>query len=319
MGNYSWCTSDTRKSIPCFGEKYEGAPSVIYLLNPFGEPYKAEVYGGYGLFAGEDVFKLVAEWNKEFLSTDNIVKPDRKDFARSKEGGERYRVAFNKYEAECLRLSEFVAGKPDSYMRNKYGPQWKRFIGINIVSSPQNYVKLRYPIKIVEKPCSYEKADISPECPFRGGGYEEVFGAQLQQGVDRAFEALLEAKGKYADEKADALDTFFSFSKMDDCYIDQTYPHLIVKDGEGHRWKDAQVYDFVLNECLAFEKDGTLQFGFGAISQSLADTLVSHAKSCGVKITSFANSSVDKQIANAESLKKEYDAVGDERVMDREI
>ena len=71
MGAFSWCTSDTKKSIPCcipFGD----LPGTVYLLNPFGEPYKETDYEGYGEFGGRDVYELVVEWNREYLSPDHI-------------------------------------------------------------------------------------------------------------------------------------------------------------------------------------------------------------------------------------------------------
>lgn len=62
MGMFSWCTSDTRKSISAMGDVPWTAQEV-YVLNPFGEPYKENDYYGYGIFGGHDVFALVAKWN----------------------------------------------------------------------------------------------------------------------------------------------------------------------------------------------------------------------------------------------------------------
>lgn len=84
MGVFSWCTSDTRKSIPCTNKAYKGAPSTVYLLNPFGEPYKEMGYDGYGVFGGRDVYELVVEWNRPFLSGANFEKPERGNFLWTK-------------------------------------------------------------------------------------------------------------------------------------------------------------------------------------------------------------------------------------------
>lgn len=301
MGNFSWCTSDTRKSIPCVLDAYEGAPSVVYLLNPFGTPYKEADYEGYGVFGGRDVFELVAEWNKPFLSSANIKKPDMSRRSQSSEKEEYCRAALDSYNAKCLRLSDFVSGKSDEYMSNIYGPSWKREIGIDISCYDKEHVKLRYPIKIVEKPCSYNKAGISPQCPFQGCSYEGVFTEQHNSRVERAFNNLLNAEREYADEKADLLCDFFWDQKMEDCIVAQTYPHLVVKDEEGNRWKDGEIYEFVLNECLAFEEDGRLSDGLGA-AEPYAETLKAHALSYGVKPVLIVRS-IDEKIAAAESMK----------------
>lgn len=63
MGLFSWCTSDTKKSISVDMNGYSEAPKKVYLLNPFGEAFEENFYGGYGVFAGQDVYALVAKWN----------------------------------------------------------------------------------------------------------------------------------------------------------------------------------------------------------------------------------------------------------------
>lgn len=327
MGNFSWCTSDTRKSIPCTFDGYEGAPQTVYLLNPFGEPYKESDYEGYGEFGGRDVYELVAEWNRSYLSEINLRKPDRAQYVADKEGTKAYRRAMDKYRLQCEGLKTFASGATDEYMQAIYGEvfawrggesDWKRCLGIAIACYDEQQVKLRYPIKIVEAPCEYTLADISPRCPYQGCGYDDMFSTQLRQGVERVFDNLEEAEGNYADEKADALDTAFSFMKMDDVFVAETYPHLVVKDDEGHSWTDGEIYDFVLNECLAFEEDGTLQFGFGATSQALADTLKAHANSYGVKPVPVKRS-LDEVILEADTAKVEPRGDKSAKEMDREI
>lgn len=312
MGNFSWCTSDTRKSIPAFGF-YEGAPETVYLLNPFGDPYKESAYEGYGEFGGRDVYELVAEWNRPFLSAANLSKPERSKYVADKEGTRAYRRALEKYNLQCEGIKAYASGASDEYMQTIYGAvfawpggesDWKRCLGISIACYDEQHVKLRYPIKLVEEPCEYDMADISPQCPYQGCGYEYMFENQIKQGVQRVFGDLEEAEGKYADEKADALDTAFSFMKMYDVFVSETYPHLIVKDDEGNCWTDGEVYDFVLNECLGFEEDGTLQFGFGSISQGLADTLKAHANSYGIKPVTVKRS-LEEQVVEAAAVKVE--------------
>jgi len=203
MGAFSWCTSDTQKSIPCcmpFGD----LPSTVYLLNPFGEPYKESYYEGYGVFGGRDAYELVVEWNREYLTSDNIHKPERHRYAPGKEGTEHYNRAFNHYLQVCAALAAYAAGASDEFMKENYGEllsygvksEWKRCLGIQIACYEENHVKLRYPIKIVEHPMEYEKAGISPSCPYQGCIYPDSM-AEIRRGVRKAFARLTTAEEKW--------------------------------------------------------------------------------------------------------------------------
>ena len=290
MGKFSWCTSDTRKSIPCVEDAYKGAPDTVYLLNPFGKPYKEDAYSGDGQFGGRDVFELVAEWNRDFLSAGMLAKPERSYWRKGQDGDRAFDLAVDRHRKLCEAIEDYARGATDEQMKTRYGailgvldgPDWKRGLGIVIASSDEQHVKLKYPIKIVEKPCSYDAAGISPDCPRQGCIYAAPL-KDIQESVDKSFEKLHAAQEKYVGEKIDALCDFFWASHMEDVVItEDKRGHLVAKDGAGNRWKDAEIYDFVLNECLGFEPDGKLQFGYGAISQDLADTLKAHAAGYGV-------------------------------------
>lgn len=309
MGCFSWCTSDTRKSIPCTEDVYEGAPSTVYLLNPFGEPYKESEYEGYGEFGGRDVFELVLEWNREYLSPANLRKPARDDYCSGKDGDKSYEAAVRLYEGKCEAIVAYANGASDEQMRNEYGQivgalrdgsDWKRCLGIAIACYDEEHVKLRYPIKIVEEPCEYGEADISPACPLQGCLYDGHALEDIELMVDNYFEALDAAQDNYMGEKIDALCDFLWASHMEDIIVFEDAPyHLCMRDVDEQQWEEAEIYDFVLNECLGFEPDGKLQFGYGAISQELADTLKAHALSYGVKPL-LPERSLDDRISNAE-------------------
>lgn len=216
MGNFSWCTSDTRKSIPCTDESYSGAPKTVYLLNPFGAPYKESDYEGYGVFGGRDVYELVAEWNRGFLSPENLHKPEREHWSMDAEGQAHYERALTKYMLKCDGIKEYAAGASDAHMRKYYGSvfgygdgfDWKRCLGIDIACYDEDHVKLKYPIKIVETLVPYEMAGISPSCPFQGYFYGDTPSSMRQQ-IDEAFNALYEAGREYA-EKQMPLDQVIS-------------------------------------------------------------------------------------------------------------
>lgn len=227
-------------------------------------------------------------------------------------GSKLYNAVLEIYNAKCAAIMEYVAGASDEYMRKHYGTlfgfgdgsDWKRCLGIEIACYDEQHVKLRYPIKIVEKVCAYTKAGISPSCPRQGCFYDDSVNA-IQGAVDKAFDRLKAARDEHMCEKIDALCNFFRDSHMEYVVvIEDARGNLIAKDDEGNKWKNEKIYDFVLNECLGFEPDEKLQQGFGAISQDLADTLKSHALSYGV-FPDQVEKSIDQKIMEAASLKEE--------------
>jgi hypothetical protein len=75
MGIFSWKTADTNESIPVVGNE-EREVFTVYLLCPDGTKLKEDAYEGYGIFNGEDVYQLFAQWNCPELCEGN-VKTDR--------------------------------------------------------------------------------------------------------------------------------------------------------------------------------------------------------------------------------------------------
>lgn len=80
------------------------------------------------------------------------------------------------------------------------------------------------------------------------------------------------------------LQQFFHQFKADDIDVYVKDSHIIAVDGYGNQWKDAEVYDFVLNECLAWDTNGNLKDGFASVSNDLAAALKRHAASYEVRI-----------------------------------
>ena len=78
MGQFSWYTCDTVKPVLDNEEK------TVYLLNPFGENIKETCYDGYGHFGKYDVYELVAQWNREAMSYEELLqfyeKPKLEDY-----------------------------------------------------------------------------------------------------------------------------------------------------------------------------------------------------------------------------------------------
>ena len=194
MGVFSWCTSDTKKSIPCC-MPFADLPGTVYLLNPFGEPYKETDYEGYGAIGGRDVYELVIEWNREYLSRDNIRKPNRDNYEMGENGDIYYNHAMSKYQATCEAIDAYKNGASDEFMKEQFGMQiapwgdgsdWKRILGISLACYDEDHVKLKYPIKIVEHVVPYDTVGISPGCPFQGYFYPDNL-RDIQDEIDQAF------------------------------------------------------------------------------------------------------------------------------------
>ena len=235
MGVFSWCTSDTKKSIPCcrpFGD----LPGTVYLLNPFGEPYKETDYEGYGVFGGRDVYDLVMEWNREYLSTDHIKKPNRDNYEMGEQGDAYYEKAMSKYQATCDAIIAYKNGASDDFMKEHFGMQiapwgdgddWKRVLGISLACYDEDHVKLKYPIKIVEHPVPYDEAGISPGCPFQGCFYPDYMKV-IRYEVDKAFANLAMQEEKW--RSSSSLDSKIKTAAKDSENIPAMEKQTIHKD-----------------------------------------------------------------------------------------
>ena len=64
------------------------------------------------------------------------------------------------------------------------------------------------------------------------------------------------------EDEAYALEQFFLCLQIEDMNISVSDGHLIATDECGNVWRDNEIYDFALNECLTFGPDGKLIEGF---------------------------------------------------------
>ena len=122
-----------------------------------------------GIFGGHDIYDLVTDWNRSYLSVGILEKPKRDDYTSSSQGERYYSNNLKWYEFKCRRLQGFINGKPDSYMAATYGDDWKRQIGIDLVHEKRSNKSLRFPIKICRnRPDSYDKIRPSTIAPHQG-------------------------------------------------------------------------------------------------------------------------------------------------------
>ena len=164
MGCFSWLDCDKRENRRPIriGEK-------AYLLvpkkfqNDYGKVIETYSYDGYGHFCGCDVYDLVAEWNREYLSEDMLQPvPDvnkfgglwsyEKDKLRKKgvseeeverlDREEQQKHWQNAVDYRQYRLEQMLAFKDGEEIEDL------RDIGIAIACYDEQNANLPYPIKI---------------------------------------------------------------------------------------------------------------------------------------------------------------------------
>ena len=116
------------------------------------------------------------------------------------------------------------------------------------------------------------------------------------------------------DDKASLLVDFFWAQKIT-MVVDVVNGHLFAHDDEGNSWKDAEIYDFALNECLCFNEDGSLSDGLSE-AMPFVEQLKEDAKAYGVSITSIVKS-IEAVLANASERSAEtaQDGTGKDEIV----
>lgn len=171
MGQFSWLDCKDGKQI------LDNVAKTAYLLVPeefkeqFGEKIPTQCYDGYGHFGSYDVYELVALWNRRFLSIENLQNlPKREQYGEE----EYYQMAMNRYKNSMNRLEDFRLGTSDEKMKEKYGKDYLREIGIDVACYDEQNAALTYPIKITyDGTAVYEQCDPSPSDPNQGWLAEE--------------------------------------------------------------------------------------------------------------------------------------------------
>lgn len=157
MGYFSWMFADTDNKIPLkLGNEF-------YLPQPFGMATLHErAYNGYGDVGDKDIFELVADWNREYLSKN----PDHLIPTLNKKIGE---LPFYPYYAD-LSLSHDQIWE---LCYDNCGHEWRE-IGNILAGYSEDNAALPYPIKICKEAVSYESVGnsllIEPNSKLLTGG-----------------------------------------------------------------------------------------------------------------------------------------------------
>ena len=198
MGQFSWIYSDTNKQL--LDDVY--AETYLLVPKPFQEKYGRAIYegcyDGYGNFGRYDVYELVALWNRENLPSETrafrLPKVEEYgglfDFEKEelrkkgvteeeikKADAEKQQEYCNKailrYKKALLRNKDFANNVPDNVMKEKYGRNYLREIGIDIACYDEDNTDLTYPIKITTKEMEYEEVAPSLSDPNQGWRNDE--------------------------------------------------------------------------------------------------------------------------------------------------
>ena len=142
MGYFSWMFADkNNKENLRIGKR-------AYVLCPDGAVIIEECYDGYGRFGNYDIYDLVVDWNRKFITTENVKKPNRDDYPAGELGQDSYIFGMRDYERNCKKITDIISGKSSQYMYDEYGPDWKRELGICIACYDEENASLNFPIKI---------------------------------------------------------------------------------------------------------------------------------------------------------------------------
>lgn len=153
MGCFSWFTSDTQRAILMHN------PVRVFALLPNGDTLEEREYDGFGVFGGQDIYDLVADWNREWLSKhpEFYLRCDRRPAGL---------CGWYHLYADLSLSREEVTAK----MREVISCWEWRWIGIAIACYDEDNFRLPYPIKLVSKRVPYEQAVPSRKDPNQGMG-----------------------------------------------------------------------------------------------------------------------------------------------------
>lgn len=162
MGSFSWldCTDNSVRII-------NGFKRNVYALIPeeFGGGHLIEMcYEGYGEFAGEDIYELVADWNRKYFSLrPNVIIPH-----------ENKKVCLYPWYPYYCDLSLSTKDIVELMRNNGFSYFQYRSIGIDIACYDKDNAALPYPIKITyNRNAVYENYDSSPADPNQGFSTDE--------------------------------------------------------------------------------------------------------------------------------------------------
>lgn len=155
MGQFSWL--DCKTGVQIIDDKRKD----VYVLIPkeFGGGHiKETCYDGYGNFGGHDIFDLVADWNRKYLT-----KEFELPYSETKLGDKEWAEFYFDYS---LSADEVVKKTLEKTERKHFD---YRIIGIDLACYDEDNEALPFPIKITYDPNAiYEFCSPSDSDPNQG-------------------------------------------------------------------------------------------------------------------------------------------------------
>lgn len=168
MGQFSWLDCITEEQI------LDDVERDVYVLIPkeFGGGHiKETCYDGYGRFGGLDIYELVADWNRKYITADHVFPHEVKYWQSSdvnnnvefKAKEKDWWMAYSDYSID-QRGVEYITGH-----------EW-RWIGIELACYDEDNAALPFPIKITHDPnATYEMCGPSKSDPNQGWKIEDEY------------------------------------------------------------------------------------------------------------------------------------------------
>lgn len=171
MGQFSWLDckyNDVQHPI------LDDVKRMSFVLVPeeyktvYGSRIEEECYDGYGRFGGYDIYDLVIDWNRNYLTAGNL---------RSDDPVKVEIIGMLGRGCSDEEIKDFVLSKKEGelpmFMK---GDNWKRIMGVAVACYDEQNAALKYPIKITyDKFAKYEECSPSVGDPNQGWGYEESY------------------------------------------------------------------------------------------------------------------------------------------------
>ena len=234
----------------------------------------------------EPYAKVLLKWTDIAKRIDSLIKAD-KYITRE----EWERVPEIEKEHIAATLNHFFSNLPDEYAK-PYPADAKPYELENSIirqlDNPESLEKIDKMMsdalammdKSNERRYNYAQKEYADFTAFKNGEYHPYpVPAKYKYVYDKAT-SLESNKTVLSDEQIEELNTLdelFRACKIDDITVSFDGKTLIAKDEE-NVWKDAEVYDFILNEVLAFEVDGLLVKGLSMDSKLVAEVVKNAAK-----------------------------------------
>jgi len=179
MGQFSWLDCVTEEQI------IDDKVRDVYVLVPkefrdkYGERIKETCYDGYGNFGGFDIYDLVADWNREYLSKHPEYEFEyaKKRAVYVKEYQEKdpeYKedIDFKVSDKSWYKAYADLSKSREEVAETAVYHEW-RTIGIDIACYDEDNAALPYPIKITyNADAIYENCRPSLSDPNQGWGWE---------------------------------------------------------------------------------------------------------------------------------------------------